>query len=81
MDLEYVALMKSKTWHFVPPQGIKNIIDCKWVWKIKRKADGTFDKHKARPVAKGYKQQYGIGYEDTFSPVVKTATIRLVLSI
>jgi hypothetical protein len=63
------------------PQCGKNIVDCKWVFKIKRNADGTLNKYKARLVAKGYNQQYGIDYEDTFSPVVKAATIRLFLSI
>lgn len=81
MDSEYAALVKNKTWHLVPPQRGKNIIGCKWVYKIKSKADGTLDRYKARLVAKGFKQRYGIDYEDTFSPVVKAATIRVILSL
>lgn len=67
MDVEYEAIMKNKTWHLVPPSHGYNIIDCRWVFKEKRKADGSLDKHKARLVAKGYKQRHGIDYEDTFS--------------
>ena len=73
--------MRNKTCHLVPEQRGKNIIDCKWVYRIKKKADGSVDMYKARLVAKGFKERYGLDYEDTFSPVVKAATIRLVLAI
>jgi histone deacetylase 1/2 len=80
-DIEYNALMQNKTWHLVPRVKGRNIIDSKWVFKLKRKADGTLDKYKARLVAKGFKQRYEMDYEDTFSPVIKMSTIRAILSI
>jgi hypothetical protein len=81
MDDEFGALQKNRTWHLVLAKLGANVIDCKWVYKIKRKSDGTIDRYKARLVTKGFKQRYGIDYEDAFSPVVKAATIHLILSL
>ena len=81
MEAKFKALKKNQTWTLVPrPTGI-NIVGCKWIFKLKRNPDGTTDNHKARLVARGFTQQYGIDYKDTFGPVVKHATIRLVLSL
>jgi hypothetical protein len=74
MEEEYNALMENNTWHLVPPNSKSNLIYCKWVYHVKTHADGTVDRYEARLVAKGFKQHYGIDYEDTFSPVVKSAT-------
>lgn len=78
---EYAALLKNRTWHLVPPRQGVNFIDSKWVFKLKRKPNGSIDRYKARLVAKGFKQRYGIDYEDIFSPVIKPAIVRLILSL
>jgi hypothetical protein len=81
MDDEYCALIKNATLHLVPPRLGLNVVDCKWVFKIKQKLDGLVDRYKARLVARGFKQQYGVHYDGTSSAIVKPTTIRLLLSL
>jgi hypothetical protein len=80
MEDEYGALMSNGTWDLVPrPQG-SNVVTDKWVFTHKFRADGTFDRYKARWVLRGFTQCPGVDYDETFSPVVKPATVRTVLA-
>ena len=58
-----------------------NLVGCKWIFKLKYKSDGSVDRYKARLMAKGFYQQPGLDYGETFSPVIKPSTVRTVCSL
>jgi hypothetical protein len=80
MEEEYGALISNGIWELVTrPQG-SNVVTSKWVFTHKFRADGTVDHYKARWVLRGFIQCHGVNYDETFSPVVKPATICIVLA-
>ena len=81
MSEEFDALVRNRTWELVPSTSSHNTVGCKWVFHIKRSPDGSISRYKARMVASGFHQRPGLDYIETFSSVVKTTTIRVILSV
>jgi hypothetical protein len=81
MEEEYAALLANRTWDLVPRPPGSNVVTGKWIWTHKRRADGTLERYKARWVLRGFTQRPGVDYDETFSLVVKPATVRTVLSL
>ncbi|CAH9078354.1 unnamed protein product [Cuscuta europaea] len=80
MDEEYATLQRNNTWELVP-RNHHTPITCKWLFRVKRNVDASVSRFKARLVARGFLQQPGRDYTETFSPVTKLATIRIILTI
>ena len=81
MEEEYAALLANKTWDLVPRPSSCNVVTGKWIWTQKRRAGGTLERYKTRWVLRGFTQRPGVDYDETFSPVVKPATVRTVFSL
>ncbi len=81
MKEELDALLKTGTWDFVDLPAGKSAIGCKWVYTIKTRSDGTVDRYKARLVANGFTQEYGINYEETFGLVARLSSIRTLIAV
>jgi hypothetical protein len=79
MEEEYGALISNGTWELVPQPHGSNVVTGKWVFPHKLRADRTL-RYKARWVHRGFTQRPGVNYDETFSPVVKSATVRTVLA-
>lgn len=81
MEDKFQSLQKNHTWTLSDLPAGKRPISCKWVYKVKYKADGTLDKYKVHLVARGFSQKEGIDYEEIFAPTTKMSTIWLVLAL
>ncbi|XP_072060397.1 uncharacterized protein [Arachis hypogaea] len=81
IEAELTALEQNKTWIITSLPPGKNAVGCKWIFRTKFNPDGTIERHKARLVAQGFTQIPGVDYIDTFSPVVKMSTVRVLLTV
>ena len=81
MEDKMESMKENQVWKLIELSKGCKAIGNRWVLMVKRKADGTIERYKAHLVAKGYTQSKRIDYDKTFSPIVRFASIRLILAI
>jgi hypothetical protein len=81
MDDELESIRDNNTWKLVDLPNNHKAIGLKWVYKIKKGAEGKLVKHKARLVAKGYVQEQGVDFEEVFAPVARMESVRLLMAL
>ncbi|KAL5855349.1 hypothetical protein ACOSQ4_005151 [Xanthoceras sorbifolium] len=81
MNEELDALQKNYTWDMVDLPPGRSVVGCRWVYKIKTKADGSVERYKARLVTRGFTQEYGIDYEETFAHVARLTSVRFLIAV
>ena len=78
---EMTTLEKNGTWEIMDLPEEKKAVGSKWVFTLKYKSNGSLERYKARLVAQGFTQNQGLDYEETFAPVAKLNSIRILLSL
>ena len=81
MSDEYKSMVENKVWTLTELPAGKNLVGCKWIYKLKEDADGNVVRYKARLVAQGFSQKFGCDYDEVFAPVVTQTTFRILLAL